>query len=296
MKKPATYQSTAIARLFSSAVVRELATKGESPLFAKLIREAGLAASVETLDSVAEVYDEAFRLLRRRANRHEYIYKAAITKKILLGRHSLNTASMITEFRVGTRKADIVILNGTGTAYEIKSERDSLTRLEDQVTEYLKVFASVNIIVGENHLESALASAPSDVGVLKLCEKHRISTIREATNRPGRTESDAIFSAITQLEATEILRKAGYSIPEVPNTERYAVLRELFNTLPSEVAHMAMVETLKSTRNLQSFKQLLDDLPESLYSASLSVRLRKRDQERLAASLKTPVSKALCWG
>ncbi|MEI9986083.1 MAG: sce7726 family protein [Aliidongia sp.] len=53
----------------------------------------------------------------------------SVTQKILMGKHSLRTASMLNEFRAGSCKADLVILNGTATVYEIKSERDSLTRL-----------------------------------------------------------------------------------------------------------------------------------------------------------------------
>lgn len=45
-----------------------------------------------------------------------------IANKILLGKHSLNTSHMLSEFRVGYNKADVVIINGTSSVYEIKSE------------------------------------------------------------------------------------------------------------------------------------------------------------------------------
>src|SRR5689334_13769722 len=126
----------AITRLFSSSVVRELARKGKSPIFARLARQSELFDRLEVNRCVHDLFDLAFSFLQREGYRDEYIYRAALTQKVLLGRHSLQTASMLNEFRVGDCKADVAILNGTATVYEIKSERDSLTRLQRQVASY----------------------------------------------------------------------------------------------------------------------------------------------------------------
>src|SRR5438128_1527304 len=120
----------AISRLFSSTVIRELARKGKSPLFARLASQLHLLHSLPASERVYNVFEAAFAVLGREGYRDEYIYKAALTQRILLGKHSLQTASMLNEFRVGECKADIAILNGTATVYEVKSERDSLARLE----------------------------------------------------------------------------------------------------------------------------------------------------------------------
>lgn len=264
-------------------------------MFARLLRESGLLERHPGMEIVGSVFDNALKHLKRQCNRHEYIYKAAITKKILLGVHSLQTASMMTEFRVGHCKADVVILNGTGTVYEIKSERDSLTRLEAQLNAYMRVFALVNVIVGENHLDEVVKNVPEEVGILKLSSKYRISTVREGEDKPSRTRTDAIFDAINLKEAEAILHDLQIDIPEIPNTQKYGVLRKLFTALESEEAHRGMVRILKKTRNLYPLKILLDELPESLHTASLSIRLRKRDHERLIDALRTPVYQAICW-
>jgi hypothetical protein len=86
---------------------------------------------------------------------------------------------MLTEFRVGECKADVVILNGTGTVYEVKSERDSLSRLERQIAAYAKVFAKVNVITAESHVTAVMNLMPSDVGVLCLGDRGQITPIRK---------------------------------------------------------------------------------------------------------------------
>ncbi|WP_197529618.1 sce7726 family protein [Botrimarina mediterranea] len=239
--------------------------------------------------------DRAFQHLKQAEHRHEYVYKAAIAKKILLGIHSLQTASMLTEFRVANCKADVVILNGTATVYEIKSERDSLTRLRAQIEAYLRVFATVNVIVGENHVESAFDIAPVGVGVLLLTNRYSISVLREGVEDVHRTCPHAIFDSITLREAESILANNGVPIPSVPNTQRYGMLREAFACLTPDAAHRGMVSTLKQTRSLLSLQSLLDNLPESLYSASLSTRLRKSDHDRLIQAVQSPLQTALQW-
>jgi len=290
-----TDQLAAISRLFSSSVIREMARKGKSPLFARLATQSLLADSLSASQCVYSLFDIAFSLLQRKGNRHEYIYKAALTHKILLGIHSLQTASMLNEFRVGECKADIAILNGTATVYEIKSERDSLTRLERQITAYTTVFARVYVIAGENHVAAVMNSVPKEVGILRLNSRHQISTVREAADRPERTSPGAIFDSIRTVEARLILQTRGVSIPVVPNTELHSVLRELFIKLEPREAHAGMVQVLKKTRNLLQLADLVAQLPRSLQTAALSIPLRKLDHTRLVAAVNTRLEDAMAW-
>jgi hypothetical protein len=288
-------QLAAISRLFSSGVVREMARKGRSPLFAKLAGESLLADQLPLSQRVSNLFDAAFSLLKKHGYRHEYIYKSALTHKILLGKHSLQTASLLNEFRVGACKADLAILNGTATVYEVKSERDSLTRLEKQIAAYMEVFASVYVIAGENHVDAVIGSVPPDVGVLRLENRYRISTVREAIDRPERTSAAAIFDAVRTPEARAILAARGVEIPDVPNTEISAVLRKLFVTLDARDAHAGMVNVLKKTRNLRPLSDLVDRVPLSLQTAALSVPMRRLDHARLVAAVNTPLERAMGW-
>ena len=290
-----TEQLAAISRLFSSTVIREMARKGKSPLFARLANQSLLLKSLSASQRVFNLFDTAFSLLKREGYRHEYIYKAALTHKILLGRHSLNTASMLNEFRVGECKADIAILNGTSTVYEVKSERDSLSRLERQVAAYAEVFAQVYVIAGENHVAAVIASVPVDVGVLRLNCRHQISTMREAADRSARTSPSAIFDSIRTPEARMILQSRGVEVPIVPNTELNSVLRKLFTKLDPLDAHDGMVQVLKKTRNLLPLSDLVAQLPHSLQTAALSVSLRKVDHKRLVAAVNTRLDDAMAW-
>ena len=289
-------QASALAGIFSARVLKELYTRGRSPALVRLLRESGLEIDDQSNQWIGGVFDQAFKQFQLRAHRHEYIYKAALTQRVLLGTHSLNTASMITEFRVGSCKADVVILNGTGTVYEIKSERDSLSRLSGQIEAYSQVFATVNVIVGENHLRGLEGALPSHVGIMVLGDRYRVSTMRPPVNDPSRTSPRAIFDAINQREAARILNDAGIDVPDVPNIQRFGVMRELFGQLDSAAAHCHMVKTLKKTRHLRPLRELLDQVPVSMYAATIGASLRRKDQEILIQALNTPIHEAMSWG
>lgn len=286
---------TAISRLFSSSVFRELATRGKSALFARLVKESRLLESKFDGESVGDLFDAAFAVLRLGQRRDEYVYKAALTHKVLLGKHTLRTACMLNEFRVGECKADLAILNGTATVYEIKSERDSLSRLDRQISAYKKIFPSVVVIAGENHVDAVLECTSSDVGVLQLSKRHQITQLRAAVDRPDRVCPLTVLESVRTNEALEILMHIGVDMPTVPNTMIHAELKKRFAGVRPEDVHVAMVRTLKRTRNLLPLGQLIDQLPGSLQAAALSVPIKKADHDRLVRTVRAPLGEAMGW-
>ncbi len=288
-------QLSALTRLFSAAVFRELAKKGRSGLFRRLVDQTNLGGRCASDATVGDTFDSAFDILKIAGQRDEYIYRAAISHKILMGTHSLQTASMLNEFRAGACKADLVILNGTATVYEIKSERDSLTRLANQVENYKRVFAKVNVIASEGHVEGVLATVPDDVGVMCLSRRYRISTVREAIDCPERICPVTVFESLRSAEAVAILKTLGVPVPQVPNTQRHTALRALFADLDPTTLHVEMVRTLKRTRNLAPLGELVDQLPASLQAAALAIPVRRADHDRLVAAVGTPLRAAMAW-
>lgn len=290
-------QLSALSRLFSASVLREMAEKGNSPLFARLLVDTGLLTrqASAAMRTVSAAFEAAFADLSQLGMRDEYVYRAALTHKILLGVHSLNTASMLTEFRVGTSKADVVILNGTSTVYEIKSERDSLARLENQLNNYRKVFAKIYVITAESHVQDVLNSTSSDVGVMSLGRRNQIRTERETVERSNFVCPVTIFESLRSAEALTILRNLGVPVPDVPNTMLHGAMRECFSRLAPIDVHEQMVQTLKKTRKLVSLSRLVDQMPQSLKPAVLATQVRRADQERLIKAINAPLDEALTW-
>lgn len=284
----------ATTRLFSSAVFNELAKKGRSSTFARLVHEIG-CEQFDALGSVAEAFDAAFEIISKPGNRDEYVYKSAIAQKVLLGRHSLKTASMLTEVRVNGNKADVVILNGTSTVYEIKSERDNLSRLPEQLASYLQAFANVNVITSADHIDGVAKVAPKDVGILVLNQRGQISEVRKAIQREERINPSILFDTLRVQEASDILTLLNIDVPKVPNTERFRTVKQLFENQNPVLLHKASVLVLKKTRAQIRLKDFVFKLPYSLQTSALSTPIRQRDQVRVIDSLKLPLFEAIRW-
>jgi len=295
MKISAT-QLSALSRLFSPTVFRDLAKKGQSSLFARLLFEADLLNhSIDLSSTVSSAFEAAFSILQQAGIRDEYIFRSAITRNILLGRHSLKTASMLTEFRAGLCKADIVILNGTSTVYEIKSDRDSLSRLSNQISNYQKVFGKVYVIAGQSHVKEVISNTSSEVGVMELMARNRIRTVRKAIDCSERVCPSSIFDSLRIEEARQILKNTGTEIFDVPNIALRNTMRDCFSKLEPKYAHDQMVKVLRQGRSLALLSDLIFHLPVSLQAACLSFQVRKSDHQRLISTIKTPLDIAITW-
>jgi hypothetical protein len=292
---PNQIQLSATSRLFSSAIFREIATKGKSAAFARLFNKAGLEHICDPLDTVGSGLDKAFSILNREGLRDEYVYRSAVTHKILMGKHSLKTACMLTEFRAGTCKADVVILNGSATVYEIKSERDSLYRLENQVNAYLKVFANVNVITSDSHADSVMSNTPKEVGVLCLTKRRQIKTLRDGKDQSHNTCQKTILQSIRRDEAFDMLDILGIERPDLPNTLQFEAIKSIFVRQDPQAIHSAMVTTLKKTRDLAPLQMFVERLPQSLHAMALATKLKQSEYERLITAMSTPLRDTDSW-
>ena len=285
----------AAARLFSPTVIREMAKAGRSPLLGRLVRNSTLKGLISSDEPIRSLFDAALRLLAGSGYRDEYIFKHAIACQALMARHATGSTVMLSEFRVANCKADLVIFNGTSTAYEIKSERDNLARLPMQLHWYLKAFAQVYVVTGRCHVSEVLRIAPRDVGVLTLSKSSTITTMRQAVQNVSRIDPGVLFDSLQIREAGYVLKDLGIEVPEKPNTERYAAYRALFCSVDVEFLHRAVLSVIKRTRHTAKTGSLLRLLPQSLNATALSADFGEREVSRVLAALDTLLEDATAW-
>jgi len=270
--------SACLARMFSTSVVKELVFKGYSAIGAGILAESQFSGTLDPKMPLREFFERLFALLFRNY-RNEYIYKSAIANKILLGIHSLNTSFMLTEFRAADCKADAVILNGTSSVYEIKSEFDNLDRLKRQLSAYRQVFDHVHVITSYEQLEKVSQVVDESVGLMVLGDRQSICTVRNSQSMKHYTKPDMIFDSLRKHEYVEIVKKEFGALPDVPNTRIYADCKALFCKLPPELAHDDMVWALKKRGDNRVLREFVMKVPPSLKALSLSCKLSSKERE-----------------
>lgn len=75
----------------------------------------------------------------------------------------------------GTVRADMAVVNGALKGFEIKSERDNLSRLPGQASAYNKVFDTVTIVVAGRHLLNVETMVPTWWGIYRADDTGRAS-------------------------------------------------------------------------------------------------------------------------
>lgn len=66
----------------------------------------------------------------------------------------------------GTARIDFAIVNGIMHGYEIKSDRDTLERLPEQIKEFSDVFDELTLVVGKRYLYEAIHILPDWWGII----------------------------------------------------------------------------------------------------------------------------------
>lgn len=89
----------------------------------------------------------------------------------------------------GLVRADIAVVNGSLHGYEIKSDLDSLRRLQNQIDVYGRVLDYATLVVGERLFDEAVKVIPEWWGVLHahtVADDLEFETIRNSGLNPGR--------------------------------------------------------------------------------------------------------------
>lgn len=288
-------QASTFSRLFSAGVFRDLEKHANSRLLARLLLASGLEEVVRAEEPISDVLEAAFRILRLSDLRDDYVYRTALIERILLGRHSLNTASALSEFRVGKSKADVVIINGTSTAYEIKSERDSIARLPKQIDDYRRHFSRVVVVTSLNHLPKVADLVPADVGILTLSKRMALQSVREPIARPDLVDPVSLINSIRLPEVQRVVRLLGDEVPDVANTAIRRVLNETISSKDPVEVHDAVFDVLRRGRSQAPLDSFVRSLPTSLHSIALTRNPSLGEQEHVKSALTASFSEALTW-
>lgn len=271
------------AALFSAATFRPVLAGAHTERIDLLIE--GLRSAIAPAARTnGEVVDQAYRHLAAHY-RSEYVYKNLIASKILVGRHRVANAVLINEFRVGDAVADCVLLNGTASVYEIKTELDNPDKLLRQLAEYFHAFQLVNVVVHSSDADRYLALLAHDpTGIIVVGSRRRLSVAQEARPFAGELDTRVMFNALRQSEAANALVACGIEPPDVPNGVRYSHYLELAKTISPSVFQGAFAAALKN-RRLKAVELLKEPRYETLRSLVVQLNPTPQQEQRLRAWL-----------
>lgn len=277
-----------IVPIFRGPFLEKVAKGVHVPVFLELAQhhsEFGPPCPSEPLYAWFEFF---YRLLFERY-RCEYVYKNVIATRLFLAHHSLNEAFMTDEIRSGSSRADVAILNGTSSVYEIKSEFDSFDRLDAQLLDYRKIFDRINIVTTEDQAFQALTVASPNIGVIAMLSDGSLKTLRPAVSNKHNIDPGTVFDCMRRSEFCGAVSEAFGSMPNLPNSQLYRAAREMFCSLPPDIAHDLMVRQIRRRGKTMPFAALIEQAPSSLKHACLNFNKSISMADHLAKRLNLPL-------
>ena len=229
--------------------------------------------------SIADIFDESFKLLSRHyAN--EYIYKNLIIEKLFLKKYDCDKATVLTELREGQRKADCVILNGKSICYEIKTEFDSLQRLDSQLKEYEKLFNEIYVVCAPKFTKKLLDDLPTHIGIIEFNHKLTLKKIRKSNIENFVIDKHLIMQSLRQPEFKMLASQISKTLIDVPNTEIYDYCLSIIENFPNDKKlNKLFIEILKKKR--KNDDKTINNFPISLTNAIISYNFLKADLRNL---------------
>lgn len=259
-----------LASLFRPAFARALVAKRHLGI----IREMGLLGIARAGATAVDFFEWAYRRLYR-TYRCEYIYKNEILLMLFRSRHNLAHAVVASEFLIGNNRLDLLVVNGTTEAYEVKTRYDDLARLVAQTAAYLTVFDRVNVVCDPAYAGPVRSLVDARVGIISLTAKGSLCVERDCTPNAKNLDPESVFDLLRSAEYVDVVRRLFQVRLNVPNTQRRRAHLAYFKTLDPRAAHAVLVQSLRrrfSDRQSPLVNRLPNSLLQMYYDANVEDR------------------------
>lgn len=265
-------------RVFTRNTFRHIIEEGNDIAYASAIkRYIDMPDERMNVELVSEIYN-----VLRKDYRNEYFYKNTLLNKLLLGVHSVNTTTALTEIPIEHSKADFVLINGKAVVYEIKTELDNLERLESQINDYYKAFDHVAVVTYKDNLpelEMKIAMMGKPIGIYVLKKQGSLSQISVPDKFSNLLDKETLFKILRKAEYEDIILSRYGSLPEVTQFKYYRECKKLFLKIPIDEVYELFLKQLKKRSHI--IKENLEDIPYEIKFLAYFMELKDFEYKKL---------------
>lgn len=191
------------ANLFNRSQILDFINKIEAKRIKELLELSNFNLQSNLDITYLELYEKIYDILKREY-RCEYVYLNEIFVNEILKNHK-EDCCVITELSINSSKIDLLCINGTTTAYEIKTELDSLNRLEKQLLDYTKAFDKIYVITYFEFVDKIKTFLEKDnllkkVGIKILQKDGKLKCIRKSKSFIKNFDRELIFRCLLKKE------------------------------------------------------------------------------------------------
>lgn len=259
-------------RIFTQSVFSDLITSNNNKIYDSIIER---YLGDTQYDTNGQIICKIYKYMSHHY-RNEYFYQNTILNKLLLGRHSINTTTALTQVPIGKSKADFIMINGKAIVYEIKTELDSFERLNTQINDYYKAFNRVCVVTCEQNfkkLSNLLIGTP--VGICILSNKNTLRFLKEPEEYNDMLSYNALFKTLHKKEFEEILLKYHSTLPHATPVFYYDECFSMFSKIPINILYKMILSNLKKRAKIR--QEYYNEVPYELKSLMYFYNAKEKD-------------------
>ena len=200
--------------------------------------------------------------------RNEYFYQNTLLNKLLLGRHSINTTTALTQIPINKSKADFILINGKAVVYEIKTELDNFERLKNQINDYYKAFSHVCVVTCEEYYKKLIKILKNtNVGICILTNKNTLRFEKEPVADFSDITHKHLFKVLHKKEFEDILLEIFKKLPQATPAFYYDECYNWFESIPIMDAYKETLIQLKKRNKItkEEFNRVPYELKSLMY-------------------------------
>lgn len=220
------------------------------------------------------------RLYEQMANEYcnEYIFKNELLVDLLINKYSLKSTTILSEMRVEKSIADIIFVNGEVKIFEIKTDLDSLKRLDCQLYDYQKISGKIYLVANKRFITQILDRySTSDYGIIEYDNYKKLTERKQAITNFSYLSHDSIFKLLRKEEYLNIVKSVFGYVPDVPNTLIFKESLQLVQTLDVKSFHNLAFEEIKKRQIIEPELFRSDKTPYAIKFICHSLNLSSQE-------------------
>lgn len=278
--------------LFNATVFKKVVREDDADLFnTRAIRLLNSCSYFEA-GCTSDLIREAYSIISDKY-RVEYFYKNTILNLLLTQSQFVQDSVVVfNEFKINKSIADVVYINGTNRAYEIKTELDTPERLLGQIADYKKMFSEINIVT-HNSLYKRYSSilGENEIGIYVLDEELNLINKKIALIDNTKLDVEVMLKTLRKKEITSLVHDITATYVQVSNMSFFDECLSLLKDYDILEIQKSVFKYLKQ-RGIKEKDMLVN--PETISELKyicLSLSFSKKEYEVLYNFLTLPISR-----
>ena len=201
--------------------------------------------------------------------------------------------SALTELPVANSKPDFMTVDkdDVGIVYEIKTDLDSLQRLETQIRAYYKVFSSVYVVTGKKYIEEVETMLQNtNVGIIELTANNELVYKKIATCDTSHLSHETLFKVLRKKEFESIVLNYFGELPHVSDFVYYRTCFGLLKQLNIIKFQKEVMHCLGQRNIVKDVDLFIQNVPQELSFYAYFSKKYKGKYDEFASFLDKKIS------